>query len=84
MDTENEKSQSSKLKGKRMNIIVPNNIFDIWSQVKVLLVTKLSGHTNTLPEASSLIDDLEKRVKYKTNKNIEMLLINIKLDFFRF
>ena len=43
------------------NIIIPNNIIDIYTSLEVLLGLKLSGHTNTLTEASNLIDALYSR-----------------------
>ena len=42
-------------------IIIPSNIFDIYTRVEVLLGLKLSGHTNTLTEASNLMVELYKR-----------------------
>ena len=42
-------------------IIIPNNIIEIWERLEVLLGLKLSGHTDTLTEASSLIDELYKK-----------------------
>ena len=50
-----------KLKGKGVEkIIIPSNIIDIYTRLEVLLGLKLSGHTNTLTEASNLIDELYK------------------------
>ena len=42
-------------------IIIPSNIIDIYTRLEVVLGLKLSGHTNTLTEASNLIDELYKR-----------------------
>ena len=42
-------------------IILPSNIIDIYTRLEVLLGLKLSGQTNTLTEASDLIDELYKR-----------------------
>ena len=39
-------------------IIIPSNIIDIYTRLEFLLVLNLSGHTNTLTEASNLIDDI--------------------------
>ena len=51
----------SKLKGKGVEkIIIPSNIIDIYTRLEVLLGLKLSGHTDTLTEASNLIDELYK------------------------
>ena len=51
-----------KLKGKGIEkIIIPSNIIDIYTRLEVLPGLKLSGHTDTLTEASALIDELYKR-----------------------
>ena len=51
-----------KLKGKGIEkIIIPSNIIDIYTRLEILLGLKLSGHTDTLTEASNLIDELYKR-----------------------
>ena len=42
-------------------IIVPSNIIDFYTRLEILLGLKLSGHNNTLTEASNLIDELYKR-----------------------
>ena len=42
-------------------IIIPSNIIDIYSRLEILLGLKLSGHTDTLTEASNLMDELYKR-----------------------
>ena len=48
-----------KLKGKGIEkTIIPLNIIDIYTRLEVLLGLKLSGHTDTLTEASNLIDEL--------------------------
>ena len=49
------------LQGEGVKIIIPSNIIDIYTRLKVLLGLKLSGHTDTLTEASNLIDELYKR-----------------------
>ena len=41
-------------------IIIPSNIIDIYTRLEVLLGLKLSGHTDTLTEASNIIDELFK------------------------
>ena len=47
-------------------IIIPSNIIEIWTRLEVLLGLKLSGHTDTLTEASNLIDELYKRGEIQT------------------
>ena len=49
------------LQGEGVKIIIPSNIIDIYTRLQVLLGLKLSGHTDTLTEASNLIDELYKR-----------------------
>ena len=49
----------TKLKGRGIEkIILPSNIIDIYTRLEVLFGLKLSGHTDTLTEASNLIDEL--------------------------
>ena len=43
--------------------IIPSNIIDIYSRLEVLLGFKLSGHNETLTEASNLLDEFYKRRK---------------------
>ena len=38
--------------------IIPSNVFDIYTRLEILKVLKLSIHTDTLTEASNLIDPL--------------------------
>ena len=61
--TSNTKTKTKlKLKGKGVEeIIIPSNIIDIYTRLEVLLGLKVSGHTDTLTEASNLIDELYKR-----------------------
>ena len=42
-------------------IIIPSDIIDIYTRLEILLGLKLSGHSDTLTEASNLIDELYKR-----------------------
>ena len=52
----------TKLKGRGIEkIIIPSNIFDIYTTLEIILGLKLSEHTDTLTEASNLIDELFKR-----------------------
>ena len=52
---------SDDLQGEGIKIIIPSNIIDIYTRLEILLGLKLSGHTDTLTEASNLIDELYKR-----------------------
>ena len=56
-----KKEEPDKLEGQGVKIIIPSNIIDIYTRLEVLLGLKLSGHTDTLTEASNLIDELYKR-----------------------
>ena len=44
-----------------MPIFIPSNLIDIYTRLKILLGSKLNGHTDTLTEASNLLDELYKR-----------------------
>ena len=52
---------STDLEGQGVKIIIPSNIIDIYTRLEILLGLKISGHTDTLTEASNLIDELYKR-----------------------
>ena len=52
---------SDDLRGEGLKIIIPSNIIDIYTRLEILLGLKLSVHTDTLTEASNLIDELYKR-----------------------
>ena len=52
---------SDYLQGEGVKIIIPSNVIDIYTRSEVLLGLKLSGYTDTLTEASNLMDHLYKR-----------------------
>ena len=52
---------SDDLQGEGVKFIIPSNIIGIYTRLEILLGLRLSGHTNTLTEASNLIDELYKR-----------------------
>ena len=52
---------SNYLEGEGVKIIMPSNIIDIYTRLEVLLGLQISDHTDTLTEASNLIDELYKR-----------------------
>ena len=54
-------NESDNLEGEGVKIIMPSNLINIYSRLEVLLGLKISGHTDTLTEASNLIDALYKR-----------------------
>ena len=65
----------TKLKGRGIEkIIILSNVFDIYTRLEVLLGLKLSGHTDTLTEASNLIDELYKRGEIQNKQQYPMLL----------
>ena len=47
--------------GQWVKNFIPSNINDIYTRLQILLGLNLSGHTDTLTEASNLIDELYKR-----------------------
>ena len=52
----------TKIKGKGIGkIVIPSNIIDIYTRLEVFLGLKLFGQSETLTEASNLIDELYKR-----------------------
>ena len=61
-------NDSDDLQGEGVKIIIPSNIIDIYSRLEVLLGLKLSGHSDTLTEASNLIDELYKRCEIQNKK----------------
>ena len=52
---------SDDLQGEGVKIIIPSILTDIYTRLKIILGLKLSGHTDTLTEASILIDGLNRR-----------------------
>ena len=52
---------SDDLQGEGFKIIIPSNTIDIYTRLQILLGLKLSGHSDTLTEASNLINELYKR-----------------------
>ena len=56
-----QSDSDSDLQGQGLKIIIQSNIIDIYTRLEILLGLKISGHTDTLTEASNLIDELYKR-----------------------
>ena len=54
-------NESDNLQDEGVKIIIPSNTIHIFTRLEILLGLKLSGHTDTLTEASNLIDELYKR-----------------------
>ena len=55
-------------------IIIPSNIIDIYTRLEVLLGLKLSGHTDTLSEASNLIDEIYKKGEIQNKRQYQNAL----------
>ena len=51
-------NSSDDLQGEGLNIIVPSNIFGIYTRLEALLGLNFPGRSDTLTEASNLIDKL--------------------------
>ena len=52
---------SDDLQEEGLKIIIPSNIIDIYTRLEIILGLKFSGHSDTLTEASNLIDEIYKR-----------------------
>ena len=62
-------NESDNLQGEGIEkVIFPSNILDIYTRLEVLLGLKLSGLTDTLTEASNLIDELYKRKEIRNKQ----------------
>ena len=68
-------NESDNLQGEGVKIIIPSNIIDIYTRLEALLGLKLSGHTDTLTEASNLVDELYKRGELQ-NKQQNQIALN--------
>ena len=62
------------LEGQGDKIIIPPNIFDIYTRLKILLGLKLSGHSDTLTEASNIIDEIYKRGEIQNKQQYRNVL----------
>ena len=70
---------STDLEGQGVKIIIPSNIIDIYTRLEILLGLKLSGHTDTLTEASNLIDELYKRGEIQNKQQYRNALNKFKI-----
>ena len=59
---------SDDLQGEGLKIIIPSNIIDIYTRIETLLGLNLSGHTDTLTEASNLFHELYKRSEIQSKQ----------------
>ena len=64
----NTDDSDSDLQGEGIKNIIPSSIIDIYTRLEILLGLKLSGHSDTLTEASNLIDELYKRGEIETKQ----------------
>ena len=71
---ENTDDSDSDLQGEGAKIIIPSNIIDFYTRLEILLGLKLSGHTDTLTEASNLIDELYKRGEIQNKEQYQNAL----------
>ena len=72
-----KKEEPENLKGQgNEKFNIPSNIFDIYNRLEVLLGLKLRGHTDTITEASNLIDDLYKIGEIQNKRQYQMLFAN--------
>ena len=67
-DIRNKTFDEIDLEGQGVKTIIPSNINDFYTRLEVLLGLKLSSHTDTLTEASNLIDELYKRNEIQNKK----------------
>ena len=70
-----KKEEPDNLKGEGVKIIIPSNITDTYTRLEVLLGLKLSGHFDTLTEASNLYEGLYKRGEIQNNQQYRNALI---------
>ena len=76
---EENTDDSDDLQGEGVKIIIPSNITDIYTRFEILLGLKLSGHTDTLTEASNLIDELYKRGEIQNKQQYRNALDKFKM-----
>ena len=77
-------NKSDNLEGEGVKIIIPSNIVDIYTRLEVLLGLKLSGHRDTLSEASDLIDEIYKRGEIQKKTTISKCSLNFEHNKWNF
>ena len=70
---------SDDLQGDGVKKIIPSNIIDIYTRLEVLLGLKISGHSDTLTEASNLIEELYKRGEIQNKQQYRNALDKFKI-----
>ena len=63
--------------GQGVKTIIPSNIIGIYTRLEALLGLKLNGHTDTLIEASNLLDELYKRGEIQSKQQYRNALNKI-------
>ena len=66
-ESDEYESLESEVSGTK-TIVVPSDSDEIWTRLQVLLGLKLAGHTDTLIEASQLLDALFKKGEIETEQ----------------
>ena len=74
-----KEDKSDDLLGEGMRIVIPSNI-DIYTRIEILSTLKKSGHTNTLAEASNLIDELYKGGETQNEKRNPIALDKLRTN----
>ena len=73
-------SLDTKLKGRGFEkIIIPSNKIDIYTRLEILVGLKLSAHSDTLTEASNLIEELYKRGEIQNKHQYRNALIKFQI-----
>ena len=75
-DIQNKTFEEIDLEGQGVKIIIPSNIIDIYTRLEILLGPKIGGHTDTLTEASNLIDEIYKRGEIQSKQQYQKDLNN--------
>ena len=65
---ENIEDLFDNLESQGVKIIIPSNIVDTYTRLEILLGLKLSSHTDSLTEASNLIDELYRRGEFQNKQ----------------
>ena len=65
---------SDDLQGEGVKIIIPSNIIDNYNILEILQGLKLYGYTDTLTEASNLIDELQKKGEIQNEQQYQNAL----------
>ena len=62
------------VQGEGLEIILPSNVFNIWTGREILIGFKKSGETDTLTEASNQIDEKYKRGEIQNEQHFSNAL----------